>query len=344
MPKSNPFIIPLWNRFSWIRMSLLAGLIGVAIAYMIWMPGESFNGPAVPLSEHEAGLRESLRHDVEILAGEIGERNLTEYPNLLAAADFLEASFAEMGYTVSRQGYVSEGLAVDNLEVEIKGDGRADEIVVIGAHYDSVEGSPGANDNGTGTAALLALARSFVGQHPSRTLRFVAFVNEEPPYYYTSDMGSWVYARRSRERNEKIVSMLSLETIGYYAEAEGSQQYPFPFSFFYPSTGNFVAFVGNLRSRGLVSKVVRAFRENASFPSEGAAPWGSIEGVGWSDHWSFWQEGYQAVMVTDTALFRYPEYHTSRDTSDKVQYDDLARVVAGLERVVADLLGLHSKD
>ena len=321
-------------------MAILAGLIGATMAYMVSMPGESYSGPAVSLTDHEVELREALRHDVEKLAGDIGERNMTEYKNLKAAADFLETSFTEMGYTVLRQELVVEGLTVDNLEVEIKGGDQPDEIVVVGAHYDSVEGSPGANDNGTGTAALLALARSFFGQQPSRTLRFVAFVNEEPPYYYTAEMGSWVYAKRSRERDEKIVAMLSLETIGYYQDKPDSQNYPFPLSYFYPKTGNFVAFVGNLRSRGLVRRIVASFRDQNLFPSEGAAPWGSIEGVGWSDHWAFWEEGYRGVMVTDTALFRYPEYHTSRDTPDKVQYDDLARVVGGLERVVRDLAGL----
>ncbi len=123
-------------------------------------------------------------------------------------------------------------------------------------------------------------------------------------------------------------------------DVEQSQEYPFPLSLFYPSTGNFITFVGNVRSRGLVRDTLSSFRRHTKFPSEGASLWGEIVGVGWSDHWSFWEEGYPGVMVTDTALFRYPEYHSSRDTSDKVDYDRLARVVAGLERVVADLAGV----
>jgi hypothetical protein len=168
-------------------------------------------------------------------------------------------------------------------------------------------------------------------------VRFVFFVNEEPPFFMTSDMGSLRYARRCRDRGERIVAMLSLETMGCFSDEEGSQRYPFPFSLLYPSRGNFIAFVGNLASRRLVRLAVGSFRRHASIPSEGAAAPGWITGIGWSDHWSFWKQGYPAVMVTDTALFRYEHYHTSLDTPDRVQYGQLARVVAGLEKVIVDL-------
>ena len=339
MLKSGWLAFPIWNRGSWIRLFLLFMLIGLGLAYMISMTGKSYHGLLPPLTEDEASLRNTLQRDVEKLAGEIGIRNVRQYGNLSAAADYLEASFTEAGYLVYLQGFKVDGKTVYNIEAEIKGLERPGEIIVVGAHYDTIEGSPGANDNATGAAAVLALARSFSGQKTSRTLRFIEFVNEEPPYYQTPQMGSWVYAKRLRERGEKIIAMLSLETIGYYSDEEKSQGYPFPFSLFYPSTGNFIAFVGNISSRSLVRELVSSFRKHTQFPSEGGALWGSIEGVGWSDHWSFWEEGYPAVMVTDTALFRYPEYHTTRDTPDKVKYEHLARVVSGLEKVVADLAG-----
>src|SRR5262249_21271394 len=160
---------------------------------------------------------------------------------------------------------------------------------------------------------------------------------EEPPYFQTPAMGSAVYARRCRERGEKVVAMLGLETIGYYTDRPGSQRYPFPFGLFYPKTGDFVAFVGNTGSRALVHRAVAAFRAGAPFPSEGAAAPAALQGVGWSDHWSFWQEGYPAVMVTDTAPFRNPDYHTPRDVPDRLAYAPMARVVAGLVRVVEAL-------
>ena len=153
-------------------------------------------------------------------------------------------------------------------------------------------------------------------------------------------MGSVVYAKQCRKHREKIVAMLSLETIGYYTDERGTQHYPFPFSLFYPSTGNFIGFVGNTLSAGLVRDVVASFRHHAKFPSEGGALPGAVPGIGFSDQWAFWQEGYPGVMVTDTAPFRYPYYHTREDTPDKVRYDHLARVVAGLEGVIGDIVGL----
>jgi len=306
----------------------------------IRMPGKSYTGPLQPLTAQEIDLRDALRRDVEKLAGEIGERNVWHYRSLAAAADFLEVSLAESFDDVRRHGYEVSGMSCHNIEVEIQGSDRADEIVIIGAHYDSVEGSPGANDNATGAAGVLALARLLAGRRTSRTLRFVEFVNEEPPYFQSSKMGSVIYARHCSNRGERIVAMLSLETIGYYSDEKGSQHYPFPFGLFYPSIGNFIAFVGNTASARLVCDVVASFRRHTKYPSEGGALPGFIPGIGFSDQWAFWQEGYPAVMVTDTALFRYPYYHAPGDTPEKVQYDPLARVVAGLEKVIADMVGL----
>ncbi|HYW79671.1 MAG TPA: M28 family peptidase, partial [Thermoguttaceae bacterium] len=222
---------------------------------------------------------------------------------------------------------------------EILGTTWADEIVVVGSHYDTVVGTPGANDNTSGVAALLALARRFTQKKTDRTLRFVALVNEEPPYFQSETMGSRVYARRCAERRENIVAMLSLETIGYYDDAEGSQNYPPPFGELYPSEGNFIGFIGNAASGDLVRQAVATFRQNEPFPCEGAALPESVPGVGFSDQWSFWQEGYPALMVTDTAMFRYPHYHTAEDTIDKVDFDRTARVVRGLGHVIAALVG-----
>jgi Zn-dependent M28 family amino/carboxypeptidase len=186
---------------------------------------------------------------------------------------------------------------------------------------------------------MLELARLMAAAKPARTVRFVAFVNEELPFYRTGEMGSRLYARRSRERGENIVAMLSLETIGYYSDRPGSQRYPFPLGLFYPGTGNFLAFVSNLGSRPLLHRALRAFRRHAAFPSEGVAAPAFIPGVDWSDHWSFWAEGYGAIMVTDTAPYRYPYYHTAHDTPDKVDYERLARVVTGLHGMLVELAG-----
>jgi Zn-dependent M28 family amino/carboxypeptidase len=250
-----------------------------------------------------------------------------------------------MGYQVRRQGYEInwlKGRPCYNLEVEIRGTVHPDEIVVIGAHYDSEIDTPGANDNASGTAALLALARTFAGVKPNRTLRFVAFVNEEPPFFWTRNMGSLIYARQCRARNERIAAMLSLETLGYYSDEPGSQRYPLPLlGRIYPTTGNFVGFIGNIRSRSLVRTAVNNFRRAALCPAEAAFLPAWVTGVSWSDHWSFWHEGYPAVMVTDTALFRYRWYHTPEDTPDKLNYERMTLAVEGLKNVVANLAGAH---
>jgi Zn-dependent M28 family amino/carboxypeptidase len=214
-------------------------------------------------------------------------------------------------------------------------------VVVVGAHYDSVEGgTPGADDNASGVAGLLALARRF-GKTPSaRTLRFVAFANEEPPYFQTEEMGSLVYARGCAARGERVVAMLSLETMGMFSEAPGTQHYPFPFDALSPSTGDFLAFVGNVRSTKLVRDAVATFRRTRMLPAEGAAVPDLAPGVGWSDHWSFWQTGVPALMVTDTAPFRNANYHEESDTPETLDYRKLARAVVGLAAVIEALAAL----
>jgi hypothetical protein len=327
----------------WILCGLLI-LLGVVVVVgwwtMIRMPGRSHQGPLPPADDELRSLAAELRQRVVHLAEEIGERNvLRRPPELARAADYIQAELEKLGYKVKRQEYDVGPVICCNLEAEILGATLPQEIVVVGAHYDSVIGTPGANDNGSGVAAVLTLARRFAHRTLDRTLRFVAFVNEEPPFFQTKQMGSWVYARRCRQRNEKVTAMLSLETIGYYSDAPGSQKYPQPFGLLYPSTGNFIGFVGDLHSRGLVRQSVGAFRQGEQFPSEGAALPAAMPGVGFSDHWSFWQEGYPAAMVTDTAMFRYPQYHQLGDTVDKIDFERLARVVRGLENVVGVLVG-----
>lgn len=307
---------------------------------MLKMPGKTYSGQLSPLTQAQLLLRDELRRDVETLAGRIGHRNIWSYRNLIAAADFLETSLADAGYEVHKQNYLIEDKTCCNIEVEITGTKQPTQIVIIGAHYDSVFGCPGANDNASAVAATLALARRFAGQKNDKTLRFVFFVNEEPPFFKTGQMGSMFYAKSCREKNENIVAMLSLETIGYYTNQPKSQKYPPPFSLFYPSTGNFIGFVGNLSNRKLLHKTIASFRKNCKFPSQGGAVPEFIPGINWSDHASFWHYSYPAIMITDTAPFRYPYYHSPEDTPDKINYDSLAIVTSGLQSVIIDLTSL----
>jgi len=321
------------KRMAWLFAFLLVVTAGLWW-FLIRMPGESYAAPPSPPPAPPTLLAE-LKRDLQHLAGTIGERHVFTPTALMAAADWIEEELRKAGYKPTRQTFEVSGLACSNIEVEIPG---SSEIVVIGAHYDSVHGCPGANDNGTGTVGTLALARMFAGRKPNRTLRFVFFVNEEPPWFQGDDMGSLRYARRCKEREENIVAMMTLETIGYFTDEPDSQEYPVTaLKAVYGDRGNYVAFVGNIASRALVHESIAAFREGGRIPSKGIALFEAVPGVGWSDHWSFWQCGYPGIMVTDTAPFRYPHYHERTDTPDQVRYDGLARVVEGCEAVVAKL-------
>jgi hypothetical protein len=325
--------VGVWQIWAQVKTKAMS-VVGIVVE----MPGETYRGALPALTLEQKQVRDRLKADLTKLAVDIGERNSRHPVEYAAATSFMQDRLTEAGFQVRRQTYEVKGRECVNLEAELKGNGRAAEIIVIGAHYDSAVDTPGANDNGSGAVALLALADLLKTLKPDRTLRFVAFANEEPPYFQTDAMGSLVYAKVCRQRGDKIVAMLSLETMGYYDDTPKSQKYPPPFNRFYPDTGNFIAFVGDTRSAPLVKRTVGLFRKHAQFPSEGGAAPAAIEGIGWSDHWSFWQCGYQALMVTDTAPFRYPHYHQPTDTVDKVDFDRLARVVVGLRDVTLDLV------
>src|SRR6185436_12890699 len=269
--------------------------------YMIAVPGESHRGALAPLAAEERTSRELLQKHVSAIAS--AEHNTRTPDRLEAAARAIESELKSLGYEVRTQAFDAGSAKVRNLEVTIPGSQTS--AFVIGAHYDSAPGAPGANDNGSGTAALIELARLFRDWKPKHTLRLAFFVNEEPPYFKGPAMGSKVYADDLVKRGERIAAMFSLETVGYYSERLGSQRYPFPLNLFYPEQGDFLAFVANLGSRGLLHETMGAFRATARFPSDGVAAPAFIPGIDWSDHWSFWAHGIPALMITDTALYRY---------------------------------------
>lgn len=284
-----------------------------------------------------AGAR-ALETHVRALATGIGERHVRRPHALEEAACYIEEAWERAGFVVASQVYDVEGVACRNLEVEVPaapgGDGR---ILVVGAHYDTVPGSPGADDNASGVALLIEGARALRGKGLRRAVRFVAFVNEEPPWFHTPRMGSNVYAARCVERGEKVHAMLCLESLGYFRHDKGSQAYPALLGFLYPDVGDFVAVVGNLRSRVLVREVSRALRE-ADVPVQTLVSPLALPGVDWSDHASFWAHGFPAVMLTDTAPFRNPSYHRESDLPEDLDYALMGRIGAGLVRAV-DVLG-----
>ena len=280
-----------------------------------------------------------LRRHVEWLAGAIGQRNVWRPEALAAAATYVRGEFVALGLAVAAQRYRALGVECDNLEVVLPGGMARDEIVLAGAHYDTVRGSPGADDNASGVAALIEIARALRGARLARTVKLVAFVNEESPFFYWGEMGSKVYARAARRRGDAIRVMLSLEMLGWYDPVPGSQKYPPFLSWFYPDRGDFIAFVSNLASRRALREAVAAFRACSDFPAESLAAPALVPGVSRSDQLSFWREGYPAVMVTDTAFYRNPHYHSASDTPDRLRYPEMARVVEGLAATVAALAG-----
>jgi len=327
-----------------ILIAAVAAVIGGAVYYMAGVPGRSYRGPLPPLTDEERALVPRLKGHVVAIASR--EHNVAHYDALEKSARYIETTLEAYGYPVSRQSfdaddYVSGSKRVRNLEVVIEppAAGPATETIVVGAHYDSAPGAPGANDNGSGVAAVIELAR-LLGDLKGKTgrrIRLVLFVNEEPPYFRTEEMGSWQYAAGLAARNERVVAMYSLETIGYFSDAPGSQRYPFPFGLIFPDRGDFLAFVGTLGARPLVRASIASFRAHTQFPTIGGVAPASIPGIDWSDHWAFTEHGFPAIMLTDTAPFRYPYYHTALDTPDKVDAERLARIVKGVERMVREM-------
>jgi hypothetical protein len=303
------------------------------------MPGASYVGPLPKPSALASAAEAELRSHVSALAGVIGERRVGEGESLADARHYISSELRTIA--AAGQGELSfehlgaEGSEAQNVIFELRG--QSSDIVLVGAHYDSAPDTMGANDNASGVALGLSLAKRLAGQRFLHTIRIVFFANEEPPYFQNPGMGSLAHARGCKRRGDNIVAMLALESLGYYSDKPGSQHYPWPIGLLYPDRGDFVGFVGNLSSRTLVRQAVRSFRASTEFPSEGAALPGWIPGVGWSDHWAFWQLGYPALMITDTAVYRDPHYHQASDVPSNLSYEKMAAVTLGVHEVVMQL-------
>lgn len=323
-------------------LGLVIGLIAVAAAaywYSLSLPGEPYAGPPPAATDAERDAAARLRKHVEAIASV--PHNVDHYPELEKSAAYIEAELTALGYRPESQTYAIGDKPVRNISVELSPPGADAKTpsIVVGAHYDSFGPAPGANDNGSGSAAVLELAR-LLKDVPlkDKRLRLVLFVNEEPPYDRTPDMGSYHYAKSLKEAGENVVGMVSLETIGAFSDEPGTQKYPVPFNYIFPDVANFVALVALPGGRAFLHDFVAAFRQHTQIPTIGGTAPDFVDGIGWSDHWSFYVLGYPAIMITDTALFRYPHYHTPTDTPDKVDYEKLARVTLGVEATLRDLL------
>jgi Zn-dependent M28 family amino/carboxypeptidase len=294
-------------------------------------------------AETDPALVERLAQHVDRLAGLIGPRHLGKPAAFSAAAELVERELADAGYSVVREAYQAHGHDVANLVAELPGGKRKDEVVIVGAHYDTVESTPGADDNASGVAVLIEVARTMRHRRPARTVRFVGFACEEPPHFYTGEMGSQVHARLCRARGERIRGMLCLEMVGYYLAEPGCQQVPesIPRSLHkaFPRRGNFLAAVGNLRSWRLLWRFRRGFKRAVRFPLFSIVLPEKIAEIRLSDNSSFWDQGYAALMLTDTSFLRNPHYHLPSDTPETLDYERMAQVTTGIVGAVRAIAG-----
>jgi hypothetical protein len=305
--------------------------------------GPAHASPAPSRTAVDPRLRDRLRAHVRVLAGDIGPRRPGAGDALERAARYVEATWRSSGFEVVSQHYRANGRPVRNLEVVLPGSDPQAAAIVVGAHYDSAPADgpggppPGADDNASGVALLLELGRALPASSLPRPVRLVAFTCEEPPYFQTEDMGSLHYARRLAASGVRVQGMIALESLGYFSDQPGSQQYPAGLSLVYPDRGNFVAVVGNRDSAALVKDVATLLVERSPLPIETGSLPAFLPGVGWSDHWAFWEIGVPAVMLTDTAPFRNPNYHRHSDRVETLDYDSLAALGAALPGVVTKL-------
>jgi Zn-dependent M28 family amino/carboxypeptidase len=284
-------------------------------------------------------IEPNLKAAVNYLSVDIGERSWSDLKKLGRAADYIEDKFRSSGCSVKRQAFFYSGNTYYNIIAEVKGTGVADDgILIIGAHYDTAKGTPGADDNASGVAALLELARLTALQPAKRTIRFVAFSLEEPPVFGTEHMGSYVYAKSVKEEGVKVYGMISLEMVGYFCDEKDCQQFPLScIGWAYPDRGNYLAFVGDLSSGPFTRKVKKSFTAASSLPVESLNIFSSVTGVEFSDHRNFWKFGFPAFMITDTSFYRNHNYHEAQDTPETLDYKRMSELVRGIYKSLGTL-------
>jgi Zn-dependent M28 family amino/carboxypeptidase len=294
--------------------------------------------------------KERLHNHLEALTVTIGERSVLVPKNLDRTAEYIETFYRDIGVPVHREPYSYRNYDVANIVAEISFGDHPKTRFILGAHYDSVVGTVGADDNASAVAVQLETARQLNAIKDSRnldlTVKFVSFALEEPPTYGTRHMGSRVYALQAWKKKERIDGMICLEMVGYTCRQPGCQSYPFPLMFFgYPKQGDYIGIVGNMSSGSLTRSLFRNFSKNPELPViKLTVPLGGwlLPSVRLSDHASFWDRGYKAVMITDTAFFRNPHYHTPSDTMDKLDFGFMAELVKSL--VIFFSSDVHHRD
>jgi hypothetical protein len=288
-------------------------------------------------SRTQAGANpESMRDHVKFLSNDIRPRSVSHPENLERAAAYIAASFRSAGARTTLQQFDARGASYSNVVGEFGPADRAAPLLVIGAHYDSFSDTgslPRADDNASGVAGLLELARLIGTEKLDQPVMLVAYANEEPPFFGSDQMGSAIHANQLAAEGRRVSGMICLEMIGYYAE---SQHWPNQlFALIYPSSGDFIGVTGGWSDRQLARVVKRSIAASGGVRVVSFS--GLRETSDASDLRNYWPHGWTAVMVTDTGFLRNPNYHTSRDTPDTLDYSRMARVVDGLLNTVVTI-------
>ena len=324
-----------------MKKSHTRAIVGLIASALLIGLGGCVSGMGV---ERESTSVERLEHDVRVLSEGYPGRSAFNREELNASGMWIAGRFEAMGYRVELEAVANgDGSEGFNVIAELGGTTSPDEIVIIGAHYDAEVRTPGADDNASGVAGVLELARRFAGRPMDRTVRFIGYTNEENSSSKGAKMGSYVNAQGCKDRGEQIVAMMAIEMIGYFSDEADSQRYPFSqkqasaLGLSLPTVGNFIGVVGRFTDRSLIDAIGSAMVEAGSVDVVPVALPAMVTAIYRSDHANYWMAGYPAVMVTDTSEYRTPHYHRASDTIDTLDFVSMGGVVDGLENAVRSL-------
>lgn len=316
---------------------VLVGAVALALFYCSSMPGESPPRSKAALTEEEKEVSERLKDQCEELAHQIGQRSTIRMQGLDRAREYIERRLARSTLRAKEVAFSSRGEQAVNLEVEVEGMTTRDEILVVGAHYDTASYTPGADDNASGVSMLLEIARLVGARGHDRTIQFVFFDRGSTRFAASDDSGSYAWAAGAKKLNKKIVGMISIDSVGMFLDAPASQKGPFPLTLCYPDQGNFLLFASDFGSRQLVQACVQNFRTEGGFPCEGITLPAFLPWLAHSDHHPFRQHDWPSLIVTDTGPLRNTEQGQMTDTFDRLNYDRMALVTLRLVKVIERL-------
>lgn len=324
-PKLSRQVLLLFTRVVLVTATLL-----VAGCYFVAQPSTRSNEPSEKKSDPER-----LRRHVVALSETFHPRDWTHPENLNRCAQYIADEMKAAGASVETQDFSVRGKTYRNVIGRFGAD--KSKRMIIGAHYDSCADTPGADDNASGVAGLLELARLIGKEQPDCGVELVAYTLEEPPFFGGPEMGSAIHAASVASEKDRIIGVIVLEMIGYFSDEPGSQAYPLPFmKAHYPDKGDFITVVSRWSEGGLISEVKAGMKGTTDLPVYSFRGPASLQGIDFSDHRNYWPHDIPAVMVTNTAFYRNRNYHTPHDTADRLDYDRMGKVVVGVYEAISE--------